>query len=761
MLILALVLPNMAMAEDLESGGICYNIEGDHAVVTVSGYPYSGDVVIPASVSRDGLVYLVTAIGSAAFRGCSALTSITIPATVTAIGDHAFAGCTALDSVEISDLKAWCSIEFYSQSSNPCSYAHRLFLNGVEIVDLVIPDSVSTITAFAFSGCSSISSVSIADSVMTIDVGVFSNCSSLAAINVATGNPNYDSRDSCNAIIMTATGSLVAGCRNTVIPSGVRSIASWAFCGCTGLSSIFIPNSVTEIGYESFYGCSSLIGVNIPNSVRTIGYQAFYGCVSLKSIHIPGSVRGIATSVFEYCPSLLNMSVAPDNPHYDSRDDCDAIIETDENTLIAGCRNTTIPSSVTVIGDYAFSGCSTLASIDIPAGVREVGDFAFRDCSSLRRVNIPEGVISIGASAFFDCQALNGVEIPATVESIGGYAFEHCPALYSMSVATGNTNYDSRDSCNAIIETATNVLMAGCMNTVIPNTVVAIGDNAFSGSFMLTRVNIPTSVTAVGDYAFAGCTSLSDINIPNSVTVIGESAFSDCSALTSLDIPNSVVHIGRAAFGGCYSLESISLPKSVTAIDDFEFYGCAMLKDFHISNAVTSIGASAFRGCLSLAAVNIPKSVTKIGHSAFRECPSLTSMTVARGNPVYDSRESCNAIIESSTGTLLAGCRNTVIPSTVTAIGNSAFDGCLFLEAITIPQAVTVIGRKAFNNCPALKDVVCLITDPSLTVTALDAFKLPSADYTGRTLHVPTGTATAFQASSAWQPYFQSITDQK
>jgi hypothetical protein len=760
MILLAFALPSVAMAVDLESDGLFYIIERDHAIVTASGYPYSGDVTIPASVFHNGVVYPVTTIGAAAFRGCSALTSVTIPASVTSIGDQAFAGCTALDSVDISDLKAWCSIEFYTQSSNPCSHAHRLFLNGVEIVDLVIPDSISTIAAFAFSGCKSISSVSIADSVTTIDVGAFSNCPSLSAINVAAGNPNYDSRDSCNAIIVSATGTLVVGCRSTVIPSGVRNIGSWAFCGCTGLSGIYIPNTVTGIGYESFYGCLSLIGVNIPNSVKTIGYQAFYGCVSLKSIHIPGSVRGIATSVFEYCPSLLTISVAPDNPHYDSRDECDAIIETDENTLIAGCRNTVIPSSVTVIGDYAFSGCSTLSGIDIPAGVQEVGDFAFRDCSSLRQLIIPEGVISIGASAFFDCQALSDVEIPASVESIGDYAFEHCPAVCRMSVAADNPNYDSRDSCNAIIETATGVLKAGCMNTVIPNTVVAIGDNAFSGSFMLTRVNVPTSVKAIGDYAFAGCTSLSDINIPTSVTTIGEAAFSDCSALTALNIPNSVVRIGRAAFGGCYSLESVSLPKSVTAIDDYEFYGCTMLKDVHISNAVTSIGASAFRGCLSLATVNIPKSVTEIGHSAFRECPSLTSLIVAKGNPVYDSRESCNAIIETSTGTLLAGCRNTVIPSTVTAIGNAAFDGCLFLETITIPQAVTVIGRKAFNNCPALKNVVCRIADPLLTVTALDAFKLPSADYTGRVLHVPTGTTAAFEASSAWQPYFQSITDQ-
>ncbi|MBQ7206027.1 MAG: leucine-rich repeat domain-containing protein, partial [Muribaculaceae bacterium] len=174
----------------------------------------------------------------------------------------------------------------------------------------------------------------------------------------------------------------------------------------------------------------------------------------------------------------------------------------------------------------------------------------------------------------------------------------------------------------------------------------------------------------------------------------------------------------------------------------------------------TSIGNSSFRGCLSLSGINIPKSVTKIGNSAFRECPSLASITVAKGNPAYDSREGCNALIETSTGTLIAGCQNTIIPTTVTAIGYAAFDGCVLLDAITIPESVTAISRKAFYNCPALKTVVCRIADPSLVATAPDAFKLPSHDYTERILHVPAGATTAYQVSNAWHPYFHTITEQ-
>ena len=755
----ALLLSLTTAAQVFEQDNIYYRIDSCRAIVTSGMYPYIGDVIIPETISRNDTVYPVIAIDRAAFRDCSDLTSISIPRTVTAIGEHAFAGCTALDSVDIGDLGVWCGIDFESETANPCYYAHRLFLEGMEIVDLVISDSVSKISSFAFSGCSSINSVSIPGAVREIGAAAFSNCSSLTSMHVDRSNPVYDSRDSCNAIIWTERDILIAGCRNSVIPSGVTAIGGWAFYACTGLTSIYIPNSVTEIGFEAFYRCSSLIGVNIPNSVTNIGYQAFYGCTSLRQIHIPASVRGIGESAFEYCPSLSSMSVASGNPRYDSRDECNAIIETGDNTLLAGCCNTVIPPTVTTIGDYAFSGCSTLPNVDIPVGVTAVGDYAFRGCSSLRSATLPTGLTSIGASAFYECAALGQVEIPSTVESIGGFAFERCPAIHSMSVASGNPVYDSRDSCNAIIETATNKLIAGCMNTVIPANVRAIGDNAFSGCFMLTRAIIPKSVTAIGHYAFMGCTSLSSIDIPGSVASIGDAAFSGCSALTALDIPNSVISIGQAAFGGCSSLESISLPKSVTAIGDLEFFGCTLLKAISIPPTVTSIGTAAFRGCLSLESINIPKSVTAIGSSAFRECPSLSSITVARGNPNYDSRNGCNAIIETATGTLIAGCRNTVIPTSVNAIGYAAFDGSALLRAITIPASVTSIGRKAFNNCPALTDVVCLIPDPTLVATSRDAFLLPSGQYSDRTLHVPASSLSTYQSLSPWSEQFGIIVE--
>ena len=379
---------------------------------------YSGNVVIPESVTYNGATYPVTSIGASAFNGCSSLTSVTIPNSVTSIGGDAFRGCSSLTSV-------------------------------------TIPNSVTTIGNSAFYGCSNLTSVTIPNSVTSIDI--------------------------------------------------------YAFTRCSGLTSVTIGNSVTSIGSYAFRDCSGLTSVTIPESVTSIGQSAFEGCSGLTSV-----------------------KVASDNSTYDSRDNCNAIIETASNTLIAGCKNTIIPSSVTSIGDYAFRDCSGLTSVTIPNSVTSIGYSAFEDCSGLTSVTIPNSVTSIGLFAFNGCSGLTSVTIPNSVTSIGRSAFSGCSGLESMTVASGNSTYDSRDNCNAIIETASNTLIAGCMNTIIPNSVTSIGSSAFSRCSGLTSVTIPNSVTSIGDAAFGACSGLTSVTIPSSVTSIGGYAFYNCSGLTDV-----------------------------------------------------------------------------------------------------------------------------------------------------------------------------------------------------------------------------------
>ena len=336
----------------------------------------------------------------------------------------------------------------------------------------------------------------------------------------------------------------------------VTNIGEYAFMDCSGLTSITIPNSVTSIGKDAFFGCSALPSITIPNSVTSIGEGAFYDCSGLTSITIPNSVTSIGKNAFYSCSALTSITI-PNS--VTSIGDC-------AFDYCSGLTSITIPNSVTSIGWSAFSGCSSLTSITIPNSVTSIGWSAFSGCSSLASITIPNSVTSIGWSAFSGCSSLTSITIPNSVTSIGDGAFVDCSNLTSIVVEKGNKMYDSRENCNAIIETASNTLICGCKNTTIPNSVTSIGEKAFSGCSGLTSITIPNSVTSIGWSAFSGCSSLASITIPNSITRIEFMTFYLCSGLTSITIPNSVKSIGDEAFRGCSDLKSVKIPKTLTEI---------------------------------------------------------------------------------------------------------------------------------------------------------------------------------------------------
>ena len=423
-------------------------------------------------------------IANSAFSWCSSLKSITIPDSVTSIGESAFDSCSNLtaidvevgnnnytsvngvlfnkDKTELICYPAGKTDKSYTIPNSVTSIGRRAFEGCTSLTSITIPNGVTSIGDLAFYGCSSLTSITIPSSVTCIGDSTFEYCTSLTSITI----PNSVTR------IGEFAFEYCKSLTSITIPNGVTSIGGWAFSGCTSIKSITIPNSVTSIGNVAFSDCTSLTSITIPNSVTEIGSSAFSRCTSLTSITIPDSVTSIGESAFSSCSSLTVIDVEVGNSNYTSVNG--VLFNKDKTELICYPAGKTdksynIPDSVTSIGWYAFSGCTSLTNITIPDSVTSIGWYAFSGCTSLTNITIPDRVTSIGRYAFSGCTSLTNITIPDSVTSIGWYAFSGCTSL--------------------------------------------------------TNITIPDRVTSIGRYAFSGCTSLTSITIPNSVTSIGKYAF--------------------------------------------------------------------------------------------------------------------------------------------------------------------------------------------------------------------------------------------
>ena len=651
-LFVALFATTCLWAHDFEVNGIYYNYLNENNVeVTYSHFSnsekYSGEVIIPSTITYNRTTYNVTSIGERAFSQCSSLTSVTIPNSVTSIGNYAFSGCSSLTSI-------------------------------------TIPENVTSIGNFAFSDCSSLTSITIPENVTSIGNYTFSDCSSLTSITV---------------------------------PENVTSIGNYAFSRCSSLTSITIPNSVTSIGDQAFDNCSSLTSVTIPNSVESIGWRAFQSCISFISITIPNSVTTIGTYAFDGCSALTSMIVENGNTIYDSRENCNAIIETATNTLLSGCQNTIIPNSVTSIESSAFSGCSSLTSIIIPNSVTSI-------------VNNP---------------------------------FEGCYGLSSIVVESGNHTYDSRENCNAIIETKSNTLIAGCQNTVIPNSVTSIGNYAFSGCSSLTSITIPESVTNIGRYAFYNCSSLTSVTIPNSVTSIGDFAFFNCASLTSISIPNNLTSIGSSAFTATPWL--MNQPEGLLYFGNILYTYVGNIPanaEIVIKEGTTMIVGGAFQvndhnnsTTRNITSFTIPKSVKFIGKNAFSSSIIQDSLKI---NYLGNMENWCDIVFENQYANplnirLLGSNEQTklyindsvitelTIPNTIDSIHDYTFYGYRALTSVTIPKNVKFIGREAFYNCGIQNVYLQSTTPPTLSKKSGKNFNSNPVCY------IPCGSQAEYAAS--------------
>ena len=576
----------------------------------------------------------VTRIGSGSFSNCLYLDSINIPSSLKEINSGAFIS-SYIDSVYITDVGAWCEINFKNEYSNPLHTLGKLYLNNSLVENLVVPDGVKKISDYAFYNNSRIRSVELPDSVISIGAYAFYDCLSLSSITIpkslkrigkyafrgseisnlyiedlaawcsidfedetatplcySAHNPPYDYQNiyinkilSNSIIIPDGTTKInnfafskFRTIKNITIPDSVTSIGEYAFGNCTNLTGITIPDSVTSIGEKAFWNCSNLTGITIPDGVTSIGDYAFYGCDRLESITIGDSVTSIGDAAFRYCESLTSIYVDENNTEYFSVDG--VLFNKDKTILIQyppdkADAEYTIPDSVTSIGDWAFFDCSSLTSITIPDSVTSIGDYAFYYCTSLTSITIPDSVTSIGSDAFEDCTSLTSITIPDSVTSIGSDAFYKCESL--------------------------------------------------------TSIIIPSSVTSIGSDAFEDCTSLTSIAIPDGVTSIGNEAFYNTAYYNdSNNWENGVLYIDNhlvetnGSITGAYEIKN-----GTKTIADYAFRNSTKLTKITFPNSVTSIGDGAFEYCKSLKSITIPDSVKSIGFDAFSSCYSLSEVTTS------------------------------------------------------------------------------------------------------------------------------------
>ena len=622
----------------------------------------------------------------------SSVTSADIPAeidgiAVTTIGDWAFSDCSSLTSVTIPDSVTRIGNDAFSDCSS--------------LTSVTISDSVTTIGMQAFSFCSSLTSVMIPDSVTIFGQGAFQNCYSLTSITIPNSVTKISDRcfHSCSNLT------------NITIPDSVTNIGKSSFSYCYDLTDVTIPNSVISIESTAFLSCTGLTSVTFPNGVMRIGDQAFSDCSSLASVTISESVAFIGDNAFSFCDSLAGFLVDEANQYYSS--DASGVLFNKEKTELIKCPVTysgayTIPNSVTSIGDSAFYSCSHLTSVTIPDGVTSIGSSAFANCTSLTNVTLPDSVISMNGRVFSNTAYYNEESNwENDVLYIGKYLIEA-----KETIADGYT--------------------------IRSNTLI-ISDYAFSSCVNLTSIIIPDSVKSIGDGAFWSCSALSNITLPDNVTSIGDGAFRSTAYYNEesnweidvlyigrhlIEARNSVtgdytvrsntLTIADRAFSDSEKLTSVTIADGVTCIGDSVFTHCYSLKSVNIPESVKSIGESAFYWCRSLTSITIPKNVTSIGEKAFYNCGSLNEIWVDEANQYYSS--DANGVLFNKEKTKLIQCPENYygkcelpdganiysssyeIPDGVIIIGDSAFANCFDLRYLIIPETVSIIGESAFSK---------------------------------------------------------------
>ena len=515
---------------------------------------------------------------------------------------------------------------------------------------------------------------------------------------------------------------------------------------------------VKSIRWRVFEDCRSLVNLNLGDSLYHLGDHAFTGCSSLRKVFIPASVQQIDGGVFTYATVLDSIVVATANPSFNSNGNCNAIMRNSDNYLVNGCRNTIIPTHTKGIGYAAFEGCVGLQSAIIPDGAEYVGSYAFQDCAGLQTVSFPNSIRTSDCFAFYNCSSLN-------TPVYNNHLFAYLPHSYKGSYTMLNTireiccgalmNCDSLTTITLSdsLERIRSYAFQGCQSLaslIIPDEVTDIESSAFTDCRSLNTIAFPAKLNNLGEYVLTGCYNLQHIiwnardahlswlfysdyteeqirdqiswyhpfynirqqiqtfTFGDSVRVIPRYLCYEMENLTSLSFGCEVDSIEHQVFNGCVRISSIhwnaraSADPLIFTLSPFYPFKDS-ITTFTFGDSVRHIPAYICHGMNRLHRLYIPKNVASIGNFAFRYMGVLDSISVDPANTHYDSRNGCNALMETSTNLLMLGCYKTQIPSNTQGIDAYAVRNVRNFPTANLPECVSFIGKEAFNGCVDLK----------------------------------------------------------
>ena len=508
----------------------------------------------------------LTSIPANAFADCKEIKSVTIHDNLTSIDENAFAGCTNLESVYAPSLEAWLNVDFASDSANPLLNGAKLYVDGVLLENLRVPESISRIKPYAFSGYGYLKTFEITGSPLEIGHSAFSSACKDMKIHAETledwlcvSADSSDYSDFCNPMKFGAT--LYIGGKQPqeiVIPESVKAIPDYAFQNCKSLKKIIIPAS-TAIGIEPFTDSGLkevVIGSLIQKCepIREVTASTFRGCGALEKITFGYGVKSIGKDAFSGRASLKEIVIYS------------GLEEIGEQAFYnTGVISVTIPSTVKNVGKKAFATCKALGSVTLgdevsKASVMNIGDSVFANCPKLVKVTFNSGVNEVGSFVFDMPSAIKDVYVNDLVSYLG--------IKFSEEFYGGQYSNPTRF--------AENIYVNGKIlkNLVIPEGVTRISNYAFYGCESLETVKFPSTLKEIGGGAFAYCSNLKDFTLPESLEIIGESAFYSCYSITKLELKKNVKDVGKSAFDFCKGLRTVYMYPQMMGIGQWAFWEC-------------------------------------------------------------------------------------------------------------------------------------------------------------------------------------------